>query len=243
MHPFPTETVFISLKWLIIVVVWLLLAIELYRDNLRVGKYHDSVAARLLHMLHKRNMQIYGLVSMLLVIMLADDIKYETRRPGDEAQERPVQEKASVAAPDKVVTTALAAPKFKVPQNSKIPFSDITEFNERDGRQQAYIDLLKQRYETWLITYYYLQKCGKVGQQDLEIINTSLRKELGASNADSGVESNIHIAASGSYKEMYSSIPCDAAHIASTKAGYDATMQRIEASEDGLEKSQVEQAR
>jgi hypothetical protein len=238
-HLFLTDTVFISLKWLIIIVIWLLLAIELYHDNKRVGKYHDSVAARLLHMLHKRNMQIYGLVSMLLIIMLADDIKYEVHRPVEEVREKALP----AASAGRVAASALSASKYKAPQSSRIPFSDITEFNEANGRQQAYLDLLKQRYETWLITYYYLQKCGKAGPQDMEIIDSSLRRELAASGADDSVEANIHTAANGSYKEMYSAIPCDAAHIASTKAGYDATMQRIESQEESVDKPQVEQAR
>jgi hypothetical protein len=112
-------------------------------------------------------------------------------------------------------------------QGSKVPFSDIIEFNETNSKQQAYIDLLKQRYESWLVTYYYLQKCGKVQISDFELIKESLKKDLEAIKADINIINNINISANGSYKEMYSDIPCDEARISGTKANYDSSMKQL----------------
>ncbi|MEI7669775.1 MAG: hypothetical protein WCJ33_06815, partial [Pseudomonadota bacterium] len=112
-------------------------------------------------------------------------------------------------------------------QQNSIPFSEIPEFNEQNSKEQAYIDLIKQRYETWLVTYYYLQKCNKVTNQDLEIINNSLKKELETSKAESSVINNIIIAANGSYKELYSEIPCDEQHISVSKTSYDYYMKQV----------------
>lgn len=46
-------------------------------------------------------------------------------------------------------------------------------------------------------------------------------------------------AAKGSYTEMYSDVPCDEASLARTKAGYDATMQRMNATAAPVDKPQL----
>jgi hypothetical protein len=108
-----------------------------------------------------------------------------------------------------------------------LPFSDITAFNEQNGKQEAYIDWLKERYESWFVTYFYLEKCRAAGKNDYELIHHSLEKDLQNAHADASVEGNILLAATGSYKEMYIDIPCDSSHLASTKSSYDANLQQI----------------
>lgn len=218
------ETVFALVKWLIVLALWAAIAIGIYHDSKRLRKLQDSVIGELLHVLSRRNLYLFGLVSMLLVIAVADDTSRIMER--QEPMERPPE-----VAKATVSSTPAAQPaddgKYAVPHDSKIPYTDITVFNEANGKQQAYIDLLKERYETWIITYDYLKKCNKVNPQDLDAIMASLRKELQNAHADSSVEGNITLAAEGSYKEMYSDIPCDEAHISSTKAGYDVSMKQI----------------
>lgn len=219
------EDIFLLVKWLIVVVIWGLLAIGLYEDRARVRNLPDSsYVSELLQLLHRRNLYIYGLISMVLVMVIADDLNHMAERKQALATQKAETEalEPTQPQPQPAETT-----KFVVPHDSKVPFSDITEFNEANSKQQAYTDLLKQRYETWIITFYYLKKCNKVTDQDLSTIMTSLRKELATAKADNNVEANIVSAANGSYQEMYSEIPCDDAHINATKAGYDSTMQRI----------------
>lgn len=235
-----SDITFAFLKWLFLLTIWLFLAFGLHRDNKKIRKFHDSsISIAMLQILHRRNLHIYGLVSMLLIILLTNDIKREMQ-PAQAIAQAPLIEKPAVSAPAAVspAVKTVDTPQFSVPQSSKIPFSEITEFNETDSKQQAYTDFLKQRYETWIITYYYLQKCGKVNASDLEIIMASMRKALQSTHADPSVEGNIVIAANGSYKEMYSDIPCDEAHISSTKSGYDSSMQQIKDTAPALAPSQ-----
>jgi len=57
----PTETLTLLLKWLIILAVWMLLAIDLYRDHARVVRLQDSfTVTKLLYILHKRNIHLFG---------------------------------------------------------------------------------------------------------------------------------------------------------------------------------------
>ncbi len=220
-----SETIYMLLKWLIIIAIWLLLAVDLIRDGIRIRRLQDSITiVRILYLLHKRNIQVFGLFSMLLIVLGANDMGNSPSRQHEPVAEKPaVQESAQQPADSN---------QPPLPQNPSNPFSGITEFNEKNGKQQAYIDLLKERYEMWLITYYYLQKCNAVDPKDLDTIAASMEKELAAYNADGNVENNIKIAANGSYKELYSTIPCDKDHIAKTKASYDGAMQRIKAVPD-----------
>lgn len=230
-----TQAIFVFLKWFIVIAIWLYLAVCLQHDGVRIRKHPDpTITKLLLRSLHKRNVQIFGLVSIMLIIIAASDISSYMQDQALTETELASQasDEPEATAPSSASAVSTSAPsgekdRYAVPQNSKVPFSDITEFHEKNSKQQAYIDLLKQRYETWLVTYYYLQKCGKVGTNDLNAILGSMRKDLDGVHADSSVAQNIMIASSGSYKEMYSTIPCDAAHVASTKAGYDSSMKQI----------------
>jgi len=139
-----------------------------------------------------------------------------------------VEESEEKQAMQTAVSPATVSPAL--PAYNGVPFSNVTEFNEQNGKEQAYIDMLKQRYETWIITYYYLQKCGKTEKNDYEFIMASLKKELETAKAENGVLNNILVAANGSYKELYSEIACDDQHITTSKTSYDTYMQQAKTS-------------
>ena len=71
------EGVFALLKWLIVLGVWVLLVFGLYEDSARIRRMEDSsYITELLHVLHRRNIYIFGLVSMILVVVIADDARH-----------------------------------------------------------------------------------------------------------------------------------------------------------------------
>lgn len=225
------ETLFVLIKWLVIITVWMLLAIDLVRDHARVVRIQDSfTVTKILYVLHKRNIHLFAFFSLLLVALAATDLGQNNKQKQEGTQE---ESTAATASQPAVEATAAATKPAdpstgtSIPHNPTVPFGNITEFNEKNAKQQAYIDFLKERYETWLITYYYLQKCEQVSIGDLDLILGSLKKELDANKADLTVQTNIVQAATGSYQEMYSNIPCDAEHETKTKASYDTSMKRL----------------
>ena len=159
--------------------------------------------------LQRRNVQLWALVSLLLAANAVNGLYtgLHTQAPQPAAttlQETPTTpETASIIAENppqaKNVAEETLSANHPVPEANPLPFSDITEFNEKDSKQQAYLDWLKQRYENWLVTYYYLHKCGMAGKDDFEFIRESLHKELAGLNTETGsVEDNILLAANGS---------------------------------------------
>lgn len=226
------ENILIMVLSAIMVLTWIMFAFFSYQDG---SKVHNAEFTR---NLQRRDRYILFLLAVIQITMLAlsNQVSLLTAAylsTSYTALQTPeVQENKVIAPLEAPADTAPVIPKADKlaalpPVESRMPFSDIIEFNEENSKQQAYIDLLKQRYETWLVTYYYLQKCGKVPLSDLDIINNAMKHDLESAKADDKVAGNITVAANGSYKEMYSDIPCDEASIKSTKASYDTTMGQI----------------
>jgi len=223
------------LQWLVIAIVWGVLAWGTYREDRRIkglqgSPIPPSEMAALLQMLHQRHVQIGILVTLLLVAEAAGDLRHGAESLSPAAPPMATTAPQATIIPD----SKTSAPELShsgivatLPPSLGLPFSDITEFNEQNSKQQAYLDWLKQRYEAWLVTYYYLKKCGQTGPQDLSLIQESLQKELADAHADAMMRDNILLAATGSYKEMYGDIPCDSGRIAETRSAYDAAMQKL----------------
>jgi hypothetical protein len=238
---FSTDLFWSCVQWLMITVIWAVFAFGTWREDRKIRReLHDTPGEldthTLLSMLHKRDMQIWLQLSLLLVIVAIADIRHNAELlPPDFFAPQAVE------APPAVEVVTPAKPKESPDEHydrilrkntvSGLPFSDITAFNEQNGKREAYIDWLKERYESWLITYYYLQKCRAVTTADFDVIHKAMERDLQAAHANETVLGNILMAANGSFEEMYSSIPCDAAHISTTKSGYDVNMQQIRTSQ------------
>lgn len=221
-------------QWLIIGCMWITLALGTWREDRKIRLLHktplnSSEIIALLQVLHQRHIQIGIVVTLLLAVVAVNDLRHGTEPTASTA---PVI--ASVPAPA-VSANATSSPTIKSPPSpsppalvsTQLPFTDITEFNEQNSKEQAYLDLLKQRYEAWFVTYFYLSKCNLVGAQDMNLIQQSLQSELDKVHAAPKIRDNIMLAATGSFKEMYGDIPCDNSHILLTKSAYDANMQQL----------------
>ena len=227
---FSTELFWSIIKWLMIFGVWGVFAYATWQEDRKIQALlkkpiADRDAIVLLKTLHRRDMQIWLQLSLLLVVVAANDIHYDANLLPRDFFSPPVAEPLP-AEPAPVVDDKYdnAIKKNTV---ASLPFSDITEFNEQNSKQEAYIDWLKEHYESWFVTYFYLEKCKQVRTDDYNVIKLSLEKELGSAHAQQPVEGNILLAAQGSYKEMYADIPCDSGRLATTKSLYDANMQQI----------------
>jgi hypothetical protein len=231
---FSGSLLWVFLKWVILLALWLVFAFGIYRQHTlfkRIAK-KQSVQEEIIilfKMLHERQLQLWILVTLLMVVIVVNELHPEGAAfpPVLAVASEPLQ--VAAAAPAKKAPDPFEIALAKNKANSALPFSEITEFNEKNSSEEAYIDLLKRRYETWLVTYYYLQKCGKAEPSDLIAIRASLRRELDAAHGAVTDEDNILLAANGSYTEMYRDIPCDAPHIGPTKASYDTNMQQLHA--------------
>lgn len=243
------STIYTVCFWLAVAALWgyvssrILMENGFSREKAPTLPTIQYLAARLSD-LQRRNVQLWALVSLLLVANAVSSIVAGLHsRPAatQVAQEQPPAPTTQPAEEQTANTTPVQnAPKgsdeplsanHPVPAANSLPFSDITEFNEKDSKQQAYLDWLKQRYENWLVTYYYLHKCNMAGKDDFEFIRKSLSKELAGLNTDvSSVEDNILLAANGSYNELYAAASCDDERMVVTKTSYDTYMQQVQTS-------------
>jgi hypothetical protein len=228
---FSNELFWTCLKWLIITATWGVLAFGIYRKDRTWRQMLDkplqeSDVSALLKMFYKRNLQLWILVTLITIVVAAGDIRRDmaSQQPATVAAITIPQTPVATITPTENTSPQASLP---LPAASPLPYMDITEFNEKDSKEQAYIDVLKGRYEAWLVTYFYLHKCGKADAQDLNLIQDALQKELTTVHADNSVSANVMMAATGSYNEMYSGIPCDNAHLTSSKTTYDANMQQL----------------
>ncbi len=221
-----TELFWTAFVWLFALILLGIIMFGMWRehDHFRrlLGDAHQD-KHHLLAILYRRQLQLWMAVALLVTVLGANDLRH-----------------AYLQIPPEIFSTTASIPVSLpvVPKESRkqaaiagisspLPFSDIPEFNEIDSKEQVYIDLLKQRYEAWLVTYYYLQKCGKTSAGDFELIRSGLAKELTRVHADDTIKDNILTAASGSYKEMYYDIPCDKVYLAASKSSYDVNMQQL----------------
>lgn len=231
--------------WLPLLLGWAYISFSMFlehKDLKRDSSSHPTqhyILARLAG-LQRRNLQLWALVSVLLLIGFLQPSPPWHQPPPAAAPAEPAAVLTPEPAPSAIAPTpveapqaaaaeppAKATPALAMPATTALPYSDITEFSEKDSKQQAYLDYLKQRYENWLITHYYLSNCGKAQKDDLDIILKSLRKELVTLNTEIGsFEENILLAANGSYNELYRSISCDDERVSATKAMYDVYMQQ-----------------
>lgn len=233
---YSTDLFWSGLQWLMILAIWCGFALSNWREDRKLRPLLYDAAKQsetfvLLRSLHRRDVRIWLQLSLLVIIAAANDLRHDANLlPAD-----------FFAAPQVAAPTPPPAPvKETVDENydkllqknasaTALPFSNITAFNEQNGKREAYIDWLKQHYESWLVTYYFLDKCKATLADDYKLIHESLQKELAGAHADGAVETNILTAASGSYKEMYSGVSCDGANLAATKSSYDANMQQLRA--------------
>lgn len=239
------------LFWLGIAALWGSASYGVYADHRRAMQQAPAEPTshyffQRLEALQRRNLQLWGMMSLLLAVlatqslmqvMTTPPVAHSETTPEASPATPPVVERSrgEVVAQEPVHTTPLPSPQqaaeapktaapVPAPANG-MPYSDITEFNEKDSKQQAMIDWLKQRYENWLITYYYLQKCGLADKTDFDIIRASLHRELNALQTDTAMaEDNILMAANGSYNELYASASCNDERMKATKVAYETWM-------------------
>jgi len=231
---FTAATFWTSLKWCVVALLWGGLTWDVFRKHRSVRQMlhntaHPAPFGALMRVLYQRTIQLWIMVTLLMLSDGANDIRYQKLQ--ELANERPAAEDTVAASPVRITGSSVQAgiPSAASGTSSSLPFMDITEFNEKDSKEQAWIDALKERYEAWLVTFYYLQKCGQADAQDFTLIRNDMQKALDNAHADTRVGSNVLLAASGSYNEMYRDIACDSQHLATSKTTYDVNMQQLRA--------------
>lgn len=230
--------------WLLVAAVWGYVSYGIHLENKQIIEEQPTLPTlnyflTRLGQLQRRNLQLWGFMSALLGFLAISNLYsvMPTTQPALQPvavaaapkepaaikpEEKPLPQEAK--KPDE----AQPATASSVPSSNPLPYSDITEFNEKDSKQQAMLDWIKQRYENWLITYYYLEKCHQVGASDLELIRAQLHKDLADQHTDTNnAEENILLAASGSYKELYAQASCSDERSKATRASYEEYMKPL----------------
>lgn len=109
----------------------------------------------------------------------------------------------------------------------KSSIRDVFEAEANSSDNKNAIDHIKSRYEETLITYFFLQKCGKVGDSDYNLIFTALQNEMQQLQAPSRLQYDILTAAKGSYDEVYAKNDCTEANIAPIYQQYNSYIQSL----------------
>lgn len=220
---------------IVVTIVWGLFSLKIHKESeIRQDDRSEETIPSYMRMherlesLQRQVIYLWWGITLLLAVMVVMGAPKLMPLPADQAkivmvpeEDKPVQKLVPVktAQPEKTVAHA---PATNAPPASALPYSDITEFDETDSKQQAALDYLKQRYENWFIAYYYLEKCKVAPKSDFDLIQGSMKRELEAAHTNVGAtEENIMIAANGSYNELYSTSPCDEERLKATKASYE----------------------
>lgn len=93
---------------------------------------------------------------------------------------------------------------------------------EANGKNtQAVLDNLKKRYESALVTYFFLRRCKETDPGDYHIIVSALAQEMASVDAPGRLLDDTVKAAQGSYREVYAKSSCkDAKPLAKPYADY-----------------------
>lgn len=92
------------------------------------------------------------------------------------------------------------------PAQPQIPVEEAFEPQEPEAMSR--MDAMKKRYEEILVTYFVLQKCGRVKPTDYHVIISALAQEMASLNAPGRLQYDILTSAQGSYRELYAGNPC-----------------------------------
>jgi hypothetical protein len=92
--------------------------------------------------------------------------------------------------------------------NNASTVQEIYNPEEMSSDKQSAMDSIKKRYETLLVNYLFLKKCGLINPQDYHAIISALAREMSSVNAPGRLEHDIMTAAKGSYDEMYAKSSC-----------------------------------
>jgi hypothetical protein len=225
---FTSELFWVALKWMAILIIWLIITLGIFYDGKQLRFFLKNTTKpfdinNIIGNLYYRNIQILFLFLLFIIILSVHDI-----RSNYIAKNTILPPAVNLLIqPTNTLPIQLGKNLIIPKDNITIPFSNITEFNEQNSKEQMYIDWLKERYEAWLISYFYLKKCKSINEQDIDIIMKSLDIELIKVRADSKVKNNIITAATGSYNEMYNTIPCNESSLTSTLKAYNVNLQNL----------------
>lgn len=103
----------------------------------------------------------------------------------------------------------------------------VFESGQNPTDSKSAIDNIKTRYEEILVTYFFLQKCGKTTDSDYRSIFFALQKEAANLQAPERLQYDILTAAKGSYDEVYAKNECTEANISPIYQQYNSYIQSL----------------
>jgi hypothetical protein len=209
------------LRWLLILLAWGWFSFGIWQDHrqMRDLSLPPHLLALMRAQLH-RHQQAWALLSLMLAFGFAQE--WRVAQPLLSAETAPAP-----ALPAPVTPAAPSPAPGAAAPASRFLFTDIPQFDEKNAETQAHIDWLKERYESWLVTFRYLERCGQAQKADEALIRSELMSELRKSKAPREVYDNILTAAKGSYEELYRHAACDENQIRAIRSGYEQDMQNL----------------
>jgi hypothetical protein len=175
-----------------------------------------------------RAAQVLGLLIALVVLIVLRDIQIirEAAAPPPEPAAAPA---VYAPAPAAAVQPApqVQAPAQPARPANPMPFQNITVFSEKNAATQAYLDLIKQRYEELMVTYYYLLRCQAADVNDSVILRSAMNEDLRKAGASAQTGNNIIQAAQGTYAELYARSACRDSDISNIKQSFEKSMAQL----------------
>jgi hypothetical protein len=105
-------------------------------------------------------------------------------------------------------------------KNNGPTVEEVYNPEEMSSDKQSTMDSIKKRYESLLVNYLFLKKCGLINPQDYHAIISALAREMSSVNAPGRLEHDIMTAAKGSYDEMYAKSNCNDQNTSQLHAQY-----------------------
>ncbi len=216
-------------KWLLLCLLIVLVAWfhHLEHDELRTSFQREPVrgSQQLLFLFITRSMHMLLLLMLCTLAIILYDI-------------HTIQVKSAAH----IVPMAVVAPAVLPPEAAKVapppvqdfglPFGKISVFSEKDADAQAYLDLIKQRYEKLFVTYYYLLQCRAVDGSGFALLESALRSDLLSAGAPLDTGDNILQAAQGTYNEIYAHSACHKDDITLIKEAFNESLAQLRQRQD-----------
>ncbi len=200
------------LKWAMCIILTMLLARALARQNMRhaaliTDQGQNQLALALFYLAKSRGLVALLLWTLLCVLMIYRDIEMQIDRVRDGGHGMTGHVATVVPAPPNPAVAALKT----VPKGTADAAVTTAE---------KQLDLIKASYEDAFVSYLILDGCKQSNIHDYEALYLALLDALKPFDTTGKEAGNIIIAASGSYQGLYRGAPCIDSYLTPVKQNF-----------------------
>ncbi len=224
---FSRQEPFILIKWVLLFCFLIVLFILFYSENFKFPKNIHQVSQShlqsVLAIARRRGWYALILFMLYLITVIAYDITMVRKNKVTEDSQKPIVVESSQEQKSDV--KILPEQSLKKSNDVDSLFNNVTVFSEKNGQSESAMDLLKQRYEPMLVTYFILENCKMTENDTFLVLQDKILEDIVKVSGNADNLANFIEASRGSYDEMYKNYDCTKPELIKMKANFDANIQ------------------